>query len=174
MITWQDQVGNVQYSLGVNGTLARLRSLSTYKPRFGNSYDAYRNSAEDRWASVNWGYQVTGQFQSQEAIDNHTVNIDGQGNRSLLPGDLIFKDVNGDGIINDLDLEPIGYAEGAFPYFNYGINGRVSWKGISVAFDLVGAGMQTYFRDWELKYPFHTNGNLLRYFANEHSQRVDP
>ncbi len=174
MVTWRDQVGNVQYSIGVNGTLARLRSLSTYKPRFGNSYDEYRNSAIDRWASVNWGYQVVGQFQSQEEIDNHPINNDGQGNRSLLPGDLIFKDVNGDGIINDMDLEPIGYAENALPYFNYGINGSVGWKGITLAFDFVGAGMQTFFRDWELKYPFQNNGNLLRFFADDHWRREDP
>lgn len=178
MISWRDQVGNVQYSIGVNATLARLRSLSTYKPRFGNSYDEYRRSIEDRWVApnytLNWGYQVIGQFQSQEEIDNHPVNIDGQGNRSLLPGDLIFKDVNGDGIINDLDMDPIGYAEGALPYFNYGINGSIGWKGVSVAFDFVGAGMQTFFRDWELKYPFQNNGNLLQFFADDHWRRVDP
>ncbi|MBK1441357.1 TonB-dependent receptor [Parapedobacter sp. ISTM3] len=183
MISWRDQVGNVQYSIGVNGTLARLRSLSTYKPRFGNSYDEYRRSIEDRWTGVNaqglatginWGYQVVGQFQSQEEIDNHPINIDGQGNRTLLPGDLVFKDVNGDGIINDLDVTPIGYAEGAQPYINYGINGSIGWKGITLAFDFVGAGMQTFFRDWELKFPFQNNGNLLRLFAEDHWRREDP
>ena len=174
MITWQDQVGNVQYSIGVNATLARLRSLSTYKPRFGNSYDQYRFSIEDRWASVNWGYQAIGQFQSQAEIDSYPVNIDGQGNRTLLPGDLIYKDVNGDGIINNLDETPIGYAEGAQPYFNYGVNGSVSYKGVTLSFDLVGAGMQSYFRDWELKYPFQNNGNLLRSVAEDHWHRVDP
>jgi len=174
MISWRDQVGNVQYSFGVNATLARLRSLSTYKPRFGNSYDEYRRSVEDRWASINWGYRVIGQFQSQEEIDNYPVNIDGQGNRSLLPGDLIFKDLNNDGIINDLDVEPIGYAEGALPYFNYGINGSVTWKNITIAFDFAGAGMQSFFRDWELKYPFQNNGNLLRFFAEDHWRREDP
>lgn len=183
MVTWQDQVGNVRYSLGVNATLARLRSLSTYKPRFGNSYDQYRNSIEDRWTGVNnqglatgvnWGYQVIGQFQSQEEIDSYTINVDGQGNRTLLPGDLKYKDVNGDGIINNLDETPIGYAEGAQPYFNYGINGSVSWKGITLTLDMVGAGMQTYFRDWELKYPFQNNGNLLRNVAEDHWHRVDP
>lgn len=174
MISFRDQVGNVQYALGINATLARLRSLSTYKPRFGNSYDEYRNSASDRWASINWGYQVVGQFSSQEEIDKHPINNDGQGNRSLLPGDLIYKDVNGDGIINDLDLEPIGYAEGALPYFNYGINASIGWKGLTLAFDFVGANMQSYFRDWELKYPFQNNGNLLRTFADDHWRRADP
>lgn len=174
MVNWRDQVGNVQYSIGVNATLGRLRSLSTYKPRFGNSYDRYRFSAEDRWASINWGYQVVGQFQSEEQIDNHPINNDGQGNRTQLPGDLIFKDVNGDGIINDMDLEPIGYAEGALPYFNYGINGSFAWKNFSIAFDFSGAGMQTFFRDWELKYPFQNNGNLLRAFAEDHWRREDP
>ncbi len=174
MLTWRDQRGEFQYAVGINGTLARLRTLSTYKPRFGNSYDEYRRSAEDRWNGVNWGYQVIGQFHSQEEIDQYPVNIDGQGNRSLLPGDLIYKDVNRDGIINDLDVEPIGYSEGELPYFNYGVNASVGWKGITVALDFVGAGMQTYFRDWELKYPFQNNGNLLRSFAEDHWRRADP
>src|SRR3546814_4079163 len=34
--------------------------------------------------------------------------------------------------------------------------------------------MQTYCRDWEMKYPFQNNGNLLRSFANDHWHRVDP
>src|SRR5690606_33334097 len=63
MISYSNKTGNVTYSLGVNATLGRLKSLSTYKPRFGNSWEEYRNSIEDRWASINWGYQVVGQFQ---------------------------------------------------------------------------------------------------------------
>jgi hypothetical protein len=102
------------------------------------------------------------------------VNIDNQGNTSLLPGDLIYEDLNGDGIINHLDLKPIGYAEGALPYFNYGINGRVSFKGFSLAFDFMGAGMQTYFRDWELKYPFQNNGNSPAYMLTDRWHRADP
>ncbi len=173
-IGYRSQIGDVDFSIGVNGTIGRLKSLETYKPRFGNSWEQYRSSVEDRWANVNWGLQVIGQFQSQEEIDNYPINNDEQGNRSMLPGDLMFKDVNGDGIINGMDERPIGYAQGALPYFNYGINGSVSIKRFTIAFDFSGGGMQSFLRNWELKFPFQNNGNLLESFASDHWHREDP
>lgn len=174
MLSYQGKTQEISYSLGVHATVSRLRSLETYKPRFGNSWDEYRTSIEDRWASVNWGYQVSGQFQSQEQIDNHPINNDGQGNRTMLPGDLIYKDVNGDKIINSLDERPIGYAEGAQPYMSYGINATVSWKGFDLLFDFAGANMQSFFRDWELKYPFQNDGNSPDYMLTDRWRRADP
>jgi len=173
-ITYTGKVRNVDFSIGGNATLGRTRNDYIYKPRFGNSYDEYRNNITDRWANINWGHHILGQFQSQQEIDDYPVNIDGQGNRTLLPGDLIYEDLNGDGVINYYDQKPIGYAEGALPYFNYGVNGRVSFKGVSLAFDFSGAGMQTYFRDWEIKYPFQNNGNSPAYMLNDRWHRADP
>src|SRR5690606_40292427 len=173
-IGYRSQIGDVDFSIGVNGTIGRLKSLETYKPRFGNSWEQYRSSIEDRWADVNWGLQVIGQFQSQDEIDNYTINNDEQGNRSMLPGDLKFKDENGDGIINGMDERPIGYAQGELPYFSYGINGSVSVKRFTIAFDFSGGGMQSFLRNWELKFPFQNNGNLLENFATDHWHREDP
>ena len=100
VLTYKSSVGQVDYTLSANATLSRRRDLDFYKPRFGNSYNEYRDSYVDRWGNINWGYQVEGQFQSQEEIESHTIDNDGQGNRTQLPGDFIYKDVNGDGIIN--------------------------------------------------------------------------
>ncbi len=174
MVMYRNSIGEFSYSIGGNATFARLRNLETYKPRFGNSYGEYRSSIEDRWASVNWGYEYIGQFQSQEEIDNYTVDIDGRGNTTLLPGDLIYKDVNNDGIINDLDVRPIGYAQGATPYFSYGINGSVSWRNFSLAFDFAGASNQSYTREWELRFPFQNNGNSPAFMLEDRWHREDP
>jgi TonB-linked SusC/RagA family outer membrane protein len=174
VLTYANHAGNVNYSLGVNATVSRLRSISTYKPRFANSWHEYRSSIEDRWANINWGYQVEGQFKSQEEIDNYPVNVDGQGNRTLLPGDLIYKDVNGDGIINELDERPIGYAEGANPYMSFGINGRVGYKGFTLQFDFAGANMQTFNRYWELRFPYQNNGNSPEFMLEDRWHRADP
>ncbi|MXV50995.1 SusC/RagA family TonB-linked outer membrane protein [Pedobacter sp. HMF7647] len=173
-ITYSNTIGQVDFSIGGNATLGRTKNDYIYKPRFGNSYDQYRNNGTDRWQAINWGHHIIGQFKSQQEINDYPVNIDGQGNRTLLPGDLIYEDLNGDGIINNLDQKPIGYAEGALPYFNYGVNARVSWKGISLIADFAGAGMQTYFRDWELKYPFQNNGNSPAYMLNDRWHQADP
>ena len=174
LITYSSSIGKVDFSIGGNATFGRTKDDYIYKPRFGNSYDQYRNDRTGRWQNVNWGHHILGRFQSEQQINDYPVNIDGQGNRTLLPGDLIYEDLNGDGIINAMDIKPIGYAEGALPYFNYGINGRVTWKGISLAFDLMGAGMQTYFRDWELKFPFQNNGNSPAYMLTDRWHRADP
>lgn len=175
IITFSSNIKNgLTYSISANATIARLRSLYTYKPRFGNSWDQYRNSIEDRWANVNFGYHIIGQFQSQEQIDNHPINNDGQGNRTLLPGDLIYDDVNGDKIINELDQRPIGYAEGAQPYASMGLNTQFGYKGISLIIDFAGATMQTYRREFEAQIPFQNNGAGVGYLITDAWRRTDP
>ena len=91
MATWTDHIGDFNYRVSGNITFSRYRNIESYKPRFSNSWDEYRNSSEDRWGGIYWGYQVIGQFQSEEEIKNYPVNLDGQGNTTLLPGDLIYK-----------------------------------------------------------------------------------
>jgi TonB-linked SusC/RagA family outer membrane protein len=174
LITYSDKIGDFNYTLSANATISRLRLLRTYKPRFGNSWDEYRNSIEDRWEKINWGYHVIGRFQSQEQIDNYDVDNDRQGNRTLLPGDFMYEDVNGDKIINNMDERPIGYAEGAQPYMSYGINGNFSWKGISLGLYFSGATMQSYLRDWEMRYPFQNNGSAPAYMLTDRWHREDP
>ncbi|PWV56671.1 TonB-dependent receptor [Chitinophaga sp. S165] len=174
MVAYTGQTGKVNYSLAVNATYARLRSVSTYKPRFGNAWDQYRNSIEDRWSNVTWGYHVIGRFESEEQIKTYGVDNDGQGNRTELPGDFQYEDVNGDKIINGLDQRPIGYAQGAQPYVSFGINGSVAWKGITLRFDFAGATMQSFLRDWELRYPFQNNGSSPAYMLTDRWHREDP
>ncbi|SEW43415.1 TonB-linked outer membrane protein, SusC/RagA family [Chitinophaga sp. YR573] len=174
MVAYTASAGKVNYSIAVNATYARLRSLSSYKPRFGNAYDKYRNSIEDRWSNVTWGYQLDGRFQSEDEIKNYKIDNDGQGNRTELPGDFKYKDVNGDGIINDLDQRPIGYAQGAQPYVSFGLNGSVGYKGITLRFDFAGATMQSFLRDYELRYPFQNNGSSPAYMLTDRWHRADP
>jgi len=165
---------NLTYSIGVNGTYGRLRNLSTYKPRFGNSYEQYTNSIEDRWATASWGYHVIGRFQSEAEIKKYDINNDGQGNTTELPGDFMYQDVNGDKIINYLDRKPIGYAQGAQPYVSFGLNGSVEYKGISLSFTFAGATMQSFFRNWELRYPFQNNGSSPAYMLTDVWHQADP
>ena len=158
ILTYAGNVGDLNFTLSANGTISRLKIIERYKPRFGNSWNEYRTDQEGRWANINWGYEVEGRFENQEEIDNYPVNIDGQGNRNLLPGDFIYKDVNGDGVINGMDERPIGYSEGANPYMSFGFNGSANYKGFDLYFSFAGASMQTFTRNWELRYPFQNNG----------------
>ena len=173
IVTYNNKAGDIAYSVSVNATVARQRSLHTYKPRFGNGYDEYRNSIENRWSNVTWGYHVSGRFQSQQQIADYKINNDGQGNITELPGDFMYEDVNHDGIINYLDQKPIGYAQGAQPYLSGGINMTINYKGFGLAVDFAGATMQSFVRDYELRYPFQNNGNSADYMLTDVWHRAD-
>ena len=161
------------YSVGAHATLARRFDIS-YGQRFGSSYDRYRNGYENRWGDVGWGYQVAGQFQSQQEINDYKIDNDGQGNRTQLPGDLIYKDVNGDGVINYLDERPIGYIQGGQPLVTYALNTSFGYKGFNLNIDVVGAGMQTFQRAYELLIPFQNNGTSPAYTFEDRWHHADP
>lgn len=173
MATWTDHIGDFNYRVSGNITFSRYRNIESYKPRFSNSWDEYRNSSEDRWGGIHWGYQVIGQFQSEEEIKNYPVNLDGQGNTTLLPGDLIYKDVNNDGVINGMDERPIGFPEGWAPILSFGGNIGLEWKGIDLNIDFSGGAMQGWRQNYELTNAYHNGGNSPAYLLEDRWHRLD-
>ena len=173
MATWTDHIGDFNYRVSGNITFSRYRNIESYKPRFSNSWDEYRNSSEDRWGGIYWGYQVIGQFQSEEEIKNYPVNLDGQGNTTLLPCDLIYKDVNNDGVINGMDERPIGFPEGWAPILSFGGNIGLEWKGIDLNIDFSGGAMQGWRQNYELTNAYHNGGNSPAYLLEDRWHRLD-
>ncbi|WP_319501439.1 TonB-dependent receptor [uncultured Draconibacterium sp.] len=173
-IAYDGNVGDFKYSVGGNISYARNKFLESYKPRFGNSWDHYRNSREDRWTGTFWGYEVVGQFESFEQINSWPVNNDGVGNRDMIPGDLIYKDVNQDGVINGLDERPIGFPRDRNPIANFGINLSAQYKGFDMRADFSGGSVYSYNQNWEMRWPYQNTGNLLKQFYDDRWHREDP
>jgi hypothetical protein len=70
-----------------------------------------------------YGLDALGLFQTEEEIDNYPAAPSG----IIRLGDLKYRDVNGDGIINqEHDYVKIGY--GAIPEINYALNMDISYK----------------------------------------------
>ncbi|GAA4316476.1 TonB-dependent receptor [Compostibacter hankyongensis] len=172
-LSYTNKIGGLRYTVSGNMSYSRKRDLQTYKPTWGNSWDHYRNSVEERWAGIFWGYEVTGQFRSQEQINNYPVNIDGFGNKTLLPGDFIYKDANGDGAIDEYDMRPIGYNTAGQPALYGGLSITLGWKGIDFTADFSYAGLYSYNRNWEARWPFQNGGNLLKDYTDRW-HREDP
>ncbi|MET4082125.1 TonB-linked SusC/RagA family outer membrane protein [Pedobacter sp. UYP30] len=172
-LSYQTKIGEVGLNIGGNVSYSRAKFISSYNPLFFNSLDQYRNSSENRYRDITWGMVATGQFESQDQINNYPVNIDGKGNRTLLPGDIIYKDQNGDGIINGLDERPIGYGYGTQPNINFGFNFAVNYKSFDFHADFSGASGYTWFQNYETRWPFQNNGNFNTIFADRW-HRADP
>lgn len=77
-----------------------------------------------------WMYEADGLFQSWEDIANHPLDQDGQGNASLAPGDIKYKDQNKDGKLSDLDR--IAVKNSSYPEMNMSLRLGAKYKGFYV------------------------------------------
>ena len=68
---------------------------------------------------MSFGYKCVGQFQDQEDINNWAIQDDA-GNTTMMPGDLKYEDFNGDGVIDNNDIQPITRSNTPEIYFGFG------------------------------------------------------
>lgn len=87
---------------------------------------------------IDWDSPGNGYFTSQDEIDNYYPYEFGGKPRV---GDFVYKDVNGDGVIDQKDLSPIGYST-TVPGLNYGISLGLNFKGID--FNVLFSGLGRY------------------------------
>lgn len=127
------KIGEVSYN--VRGTFGFTRTQYLYQEsaKYGNNYNEWRSNNNNRYSDMVWGFKGIGQFQSYDEIANSKVKYD----QGTLPGDYKYEDTNGDGIISDLDLQPISYS--GRPMFTYGLTLDASWKGFDIAMLFQGA-----------------------------------
>ncbi len=131
----------------------------------GQSYGSY------------YGYQVDRIFQVEDFTwqNNSNPNVPYQARQYELkdgfasqseaprPGDLKFKDLNGDGIINDADRTIIGKQ---LPDFMYSFGARVGWNGLDFGIFFQGvAGCDVYTGGY-LVSPFFNSAPLLQEYAD--------
>lgn len=134
-VGYKNKIDDFQYNISGNLNLNRRKTIHVERGGFTNSYDRWRNSQENRWSDVLWAYTYKDRFTSDEDI----LNSPFQSDRSL-PGDYKYEDVNGDGVLNGLDAQPI--FRNATPLIHYGFSLGASWKNFD--FNAVFQGMADY------------------------------
>ena len=109
-----------------------------------------------------------GLFSDEEDVKNSPTQFG-----SVLPGDIKYQDVNGDGIINSDDIVPIGNAR--IPKIQYGFAGSAKWKGIDLNIFFRGSGKSDFFFGGTGFYPFAGErlGNVLS-IVNDQKNRWTP
>ncbi len=104
-----------------------------------------------------FGLVALGLFEDEKEIENSPYQTG-----IVKPGDIKFKDLNGDGKIDSYDEAPIGY--GSVPELVYGFGINVGWKGFAFGAFLKGVGNVDVSLNGEGFQPFQLagdRGNLL-------------
>lgn len=119
-----------------------------------------------------FGYVADGFFQSQSEIDTYlsTHQIEGY---NPVPGDLKYKDLNGDKIIDGRDITEIGHNK---PLVVYGIFGQLEYKGFGFNMQWAGVGnRQILLTDYDGAMPFRqTSGLGYSQATEDHLNRWTP
>ena len=117
-----------------------------------------------------WGYIAERLFIDQQDIDNSPKQFG-----EYMPGDIKYRDVNNDGVINENDQVPIGLPES--PEIVYGFGVSAGWKGVDVSCFFQGLARESFWINQEKTAPFVdtdgdpnviSNNALLSVYANDH------
>jgi len=150
-----NKINDFTYDIKANFSTTRIYNRHIERAASSNMYDDWRNNSNDRYQNIQWGKKVIGQFQSYDEILNAPIQ-DNNGNKSLMPGDLRFEDVNNDGIIDDKDNKPIGH--GNTPRMYYGLNLSGEYKGFDLTIFFQGAAGHEVFISGDVMAPFIQQG----------------
>jgi TonB-linked SusC/RagA family outer membrane protein len=133
--------------------------------------------------SQEYGFIAERLFLDSEEVYNSPVQFGGIGYGA---GDIKYKDINGDGVINDNDKVPIGYPK--TPEINYGFGISGGYKNLDISCFFQGSARSSFWIDPERVAPFinrsggdvdkslhdfTTNRALLQYWADSHWSEQD-
>ena len=128
-LSWQDHIGKVNYYISANWSMEQNKRLfmdEQYVP-----YDYLKMTGQPTGAI--YGLVATGFLTAKDIADGYPVM---NGFNNIQAGDVKYKDMNGDGEINEFDRTVIG---GDKPTCYFGIDLGFEWKGLEVIAFIQGA-----------------------------------
>lgn len=152
----ENRIGKVNYN--ARGTFTFARNKVIFMDEAANIQASLRQTGRpfDQYT----GLVAMGLFQSEEEIKNAPK----QYNFQPKPGDIRYADINGDGVINDLDRTIIGRSK--VPEVVYGLNLGASWNGFDISMLWQGAANFNTYIGAELAYPFFNISNPMTYMLD--------
>ncbi|MEM1121292.1 MAG: TonB-dependent receptor [Bacteroidota bacterium] len=154
---YQERLGKFRLTLAPNFTIAKSKWLDVKSQEDFEDPDQKRLFELDgRPVNQSIGYISDGIFMSQSEIDNHSVIQDDNENTTLRPGDIRFKDLDGDGVLTFRDQDVIAFAQG-IPEMVYGLNMDLEYKNFRLSALVQGAS----------RFSININGSARTMFSNQ-------
>lgn len=127
-LNYRDRAGDFDYS--ITATISDVKNkIKTFGEK--STWDWFINMEGESMNSL-YGYVTEGLFQTQEEVDNHAYQ-----HSMTAPGDIKYKDINGDNIINSDDKVILG---STIPRYSYTLTLNGKYKGIDLNLFFNGIG----------------------------------
>ena len=156
-LAYSDKLGQVNFTIRGNFTYSKNKILE-YDEQY--SHYGYSRVAGYRVDQAR-GLVALGLFKDYDDIRYSPDQSALKGDFEIAPGDIKYKDINGDGKIDDNDIVPIGST--TKPNLIYGFGISAQWKGFDFNVLFQGVGKSSFFINGFTVYPFSQGswGNIL-------------
>ena len=155
-INYHKQIRNLNFHVGGNFSFNRSKVIE-----MGEEYQPYEwMRTTGQTVGQIMGYEAIGFFKDEQDIKNSPVQMFGE----VKPGDIKFRDLNGDKIIDERDKKAIGYSSVA-PEIYYSLNLGVEYKGFGIDALIQGVGNYSDIASTAgLFRPLSNNTSLTQYY----------
>ncbi|PHS51556.1 MAG: SusC/RagA family TonB-linked outer membrane protein [Lutibacter sp.] len=154
---------NFSYSIKGNAALLNNEVMELENPILGGRIDNNifaTKTEEGHPIGSFYLYEMDGIFQNETDVITHAF----QGN-GILPGDVKYKDQNGDGLINDLDRTHVG---SPIPDVTFGLTTEFNYKNLDLSIFVAGAyGQELYYQIATDIEGFYRPFNLTKRYYDE-------
>ncbi|MDB5250249.1 MAG: SusC/RagA family TonB-linked outer membrane protein [Segetibacter sp.] len=147
--------GKFSYDISTNISWSRAKWDHFEEPAYTDADQERIFKTSGEWTDRQYGYLSDGLFTSQKQIDDLNFDQDLQKNKTLRPGDIRYKDVNGDAKLDWKDQVEIG--KGTMPHWMLGFNINLRYKNFYTS--SLWQGAMGYYSNIILTYKV---GNLMR------------
>jgi len=130
ILTWRDKIEKFTYGVSINGATLQNEVLALGNDNSDIISDNYHLTSVGHPVGAIYGYVQDGIFQNQTEINNYYPAP-----WTSKPGDIRYKDVNGDGKISDKDRTFIGTT---IPTFTYGFSVNAGYQNFDLNIDFNG------------------------------------
>ncbi|MDT3356148.1 MAG: SusC/RagA family TonB-linked outer membrane protein [Bacteroidota bacterium] len=156
-IAWNDKVGEVEYGAYANGGWLYSKVVNDGQAFQLYDYLYHKGNPVDQ----KYGLEVLGFFRDQAEIDASPKQTFGD----VRPGDIKYRDVNEDGVVDDQDKVKMFHSSTPMMQFGFGLH--ASWKGFTVYADFQGmSGVTVDLSESPLYTPLKDNGTISKTFLN--------
>ena len=151
--SFNDRIGKLSYYVKGNVSFARNKILQK-----GEEPQTYPwTSAIGRKVNQRFGMIVDGFYNTQEEIDA----LPSRFSSNLKLGDLKYRDINGDGVIDSYDVTAIGKTR--LPEIMYGFTLGGEWKGIDCQIFFQGAAITDLYVNGYGYWEFTNTGSVMKH-----------
>lgn len=167
------------WTFSINGNFMYVENKYVYKDEIWHEYPWQVETGRPINVTVNnkyltgttYGYVAEGLFTSEEEIQKHARQDLGG---TPMVGDIKYRDLNGDGIINNYDQAFIS-EYGTQPRIQYGFGMNLTWKKFDFGVFFNGSAMRKIMMPAESLHPFGQNDlNVFQFIADDYWSENNP